>query len=32
LRLIKAAASQIKEAVDSIGPTEFRRFEIPKSV
>jgi predicted nuclease of predicted toxin-antitoxin system len=32
LRLIEAAASQIKEAVDSIGPTEFRRLEIPKSV
>jgi predicted nuclease of predicted toxin-antitoxin system len=32
LRLMKAAASQIKEAVDSIGPTEFRRLEIPKSV
>jgi predicted nuclease of predicted toxin-antitoxin system len=32
LRLIEAAASQIKEAVDLIGPTEFRRLEIPKSV
>jgi hypothetical protein len=32
LRLIQAAASQVKEAVDSIGPTEFRRLEIPKSV
>jgi predicted nuclease of predicted toxin-antitoxin system len=32
LRLIEAAASQIQEAVDSIGPTEFRRLEIPKSV
>ena len=32
LRLIKAAASQINEAVDSIGPTEFRRLEIPKPV
>lgn len=32
LRLIEAAASQIKEAVDSIGPTEFHRLEIPKSV
>lgn len=32
LRLIEAAASQIKEAVDSIGPAEFRRLEIPKSV
>jgi hypothetical protein len=32
LRLIEAAASQIKEAVDSIGPTEFRRLEIPKAV
>jgi predicted nuclease of predicted toxin-antitoxin system len=32
LRLIEAAASQIKEAIDSIGPTEFRRLEIPKSV
>ena len=31
LRLIEAAASQIKEAIDSIGPTEFRRLEIPKS-
>jgi predicted nuclease of predicted toxin-antitoxin system len=30
LRLLEAAASQIKEAVDSIGPTEFRRLEIPK--
>lgn len=30
LRLIEAAAKQIKEAVDSIGPTEFRRLEIPK--
>ena len=30
LRLIEAAASQIKEAVGSIGPTEFRRLEIPK--
>ena len=32
LRLIEAAASQIREAVDSIGPTEFHRLEIPKSV
>ncbi len=32
LRLIEAAASQIKEAVDSIGPTEFRQLEIPKSL
>lgn len=32
LRLIEAASSQIKEAVESIGPTEFRRLEIPKSV
>jgi predicted nuclease of predicted toxin-antitoxin system len=32
LRLIEAAASQINKAVDSIGPTEFRRLEIPKSV
>jgi len=32
LRLIQAATSQIKEAVDSIGPTEFRRLEIPKLV
>lgn len=32
LRRIEAAANQIKEAVDSIGPTEFRRLEIPKSV
>lgn len=31
LRLIEAAAGQIKEAVDSIGPTEFRRLEIPNS-
>jgi hypothetical protein len=30
LRLIEAAASQIKEAVDSLGRTEFRRLEIPK--
>jgi predicted nuclease of predicted toxin-antitoxin system len=30
LRLLEAAASQIKEAVDSIGPTEFRRLEIVK--
>lgn len=30
LRLIEATAKQIKEAVDSIGPTEFRRLEIPK--
>jgi predicted nuclease of predicted toxin-antitoxin system len=29
LRLIEAATSQIKEAVDSIGPTEFQRLEIP---
>jgi hypothetical protein len=32
LRLIQAATSQIKETVDSIGPTEFRRLEIPKLV
>jgi predicted nuclease of predicted toxin-antitoxin system len=32
LRLIEAAARQMKEAVDSIGPTEFRRIEISKSV
>ena len=32
LRLLEAAANQIKEAVDSIGPTEFRRLEIPKPV
>lgn len=30
LGLIKAAAGQIQEAVDSTGPTEFRRLEIPK--
>lgn len=30
LRLIKAAAKQVKEAIDSIEPTEFRRLEIPK--
>ena len=29
-RLIEAAASQINEAIDSIGPTEFRRLKIPK--
>jgi len=32
LRLIAAAAGQIKEAVDSIGSTEFRRLEIPRFV
>jgi hypothetical protein len=32
LRLIEAAANQINEAIDSIGPTEFRRLEIPTSV
>ena len=32
LRLLEAAANQIKEAVDSIGPTELRRLEIPKPV
>jgi predicted nuclease of predicted toxin-antitoxin system len=31
LRLIEAAARQIQEAIDSIGPMEFRRLEIPKS-
>ena len=30
LRLIQAAASQIKETVTSIRPTEFQRIEIPK--
>ena len=30
LRLIEAAAGQIRQAVDSIGPIEFRRLEIPK--
>ena len=30
LRLIKAAANQVKEAVNFIEPREFRRLEIPK--
>ena len=30
LRLIQAAASQIKDTVDSLKSAEFRRIEIPK--
>lgn len=30
LRLIQAAASQIKNTIDSLGSAEFRRIEIPK--
>ena len=32
LRLIEAAAGQIRQAVDSIGPIEFRRLEIPNNL
>ena len=30
LRLIQAAASQVKDTVDSLKSAEFRRIEIPK--